>query len=80
MTHAAPRMTRVNYILPTGDGRVLELRVAAAPDQFDRLVPIMKKAVETFRLIPNQPVATPWPPPRPARRRFRCAERSPSSR
>ena len=60
MTHANPRMTRVNYILPTGDGRVLELRVAAAPDQFDRLVPVMKRAVETFRLVPAsnpEPVA-----------------------
>jgi hypothetical protein len=50
MTHAAPRMTRVNYILPLGDGRVLELRVAASPEQFDRLVPVMRKAVETFAL------------------------------
>jgi hypothetical protein len=50
MTHANPRMTRVNYILPIGDGRVLELRVAAAPEQFDGLVPVMKKAVETFKL------------------------------
>ena len=43
-------MTRVNYIMPLGDGRVLELRVAASPEQFDRLVPVMKKAVETFAL------------------------------
>ncbi len=50
MSHASPRMTRVNYILPLGDGRVLELRVAAAPEQFDRLVPVMRKAVETFAL------------------------------
>ena len=50
MTHASPRMTRVNYILPLGDGRVLELRVAAAPERFDRLVPVMRKAVETFKL------------------------------
>ena len=56
MTHANPRMTRVNYILPTGDGRVLELRVAASPEQFDRLVPVMKKAVETFKLLPVQGV------------------------
>ena len=50
MTHARPRMTRVSYILPLGDGRVLELRVAAAPEQFARLVPVMKKSVETFTL------------------------------
>jgi hypothetical protein len=50
MSHASPRMTRVNYILPLGDGRVLELRVAAAPEQFDKLVPVMRKAVETFAL------------------------------
>jgi hypothetical protein len=43
-------MTRVNYILPLGDGRVLELRVAAAPEVFDRLVPVMRKSVETFAL------------------------------
>jgi len=50
MSHASPRMTRVNYILPLGDGRVLELRVAAAPEQFDRLVPVMRKSVDTFAL------------------------------
>ena len=50
MAYASPRMTRVNYILPLGDGRVLELRVAAAPEQFDRLVPVMRKSVETFVL------------------------------
>jgi hypothetical protein len=50
MSHASPRMTRVNYILPLGDGRVLELRVAAAPEVFDRLVPVMRKSVETFVL------------------------------
>ena len=50
MSNASPRMTRVNYILPLGDGRVLELRVAAAPEQFDRLVPVMRKSVETFVL------------------------------
>jgi hypothetical protein len=50
MSHASPRMTRVNYILPLGDGRVLELRVAAAPELFDKLVPVMRKAVETFAL------------------------------
>ena len=50
MSHASPRMTRVTYILPLGDGRVLELRVAAAPEQFDQLVPVMRKAVATFTL------------------------------
>ena len=61
MTHAAPRMTRVNYVLPIGDGRVLELRVAAAPEQFDRLVPVMRKSVGTFKLhtpVTPQTVAT----------------------
>jgi hypothetical protein len=52
MTNAAPRMTRVNYVMPIGDGRILELRVAASPEQFDRLVPVMKRAVETFKLQP----------------------------
>ena len=50
MSNSSPRMTRVNYILPLGDGRVLELRVAASPEQFDRLVPVMRKSVETFVL------------------------------
>ena len=58
MTNGAPRMTRVNYVLPIGDGRILELRVAASPEQFDRLVPVMKKAVETFKLhAPGTPAA-----------------------
>lgn len=61
MTHAAPRMTRVNYVLPIGDGRVLELRVAASPAQFNRLVPVMKKAIATFKLhtpgTPHQSLA-----------------------
>ena len=52
MTNSTPRMTRVNYILPLADGRVVELRIAAAPDQFDRIFPTMKRAVQTFQLTP----------------------------
>jgi hypothetical protein len=53
MTNGSPKMTRVNYIMPLGDGRVMELRIAATPELFDQLMPTMRAAVESFRLIPR---------------------------
>jgi hypothetical protein len=49
----SPKMTRVNYIIPLNDGRVMELRIAATPEQFDQLMPTMRAAVESFKLIPR---------------------------
>jgi hypothetical protein len=34
-----------------GDGRVAEIRIAAAPEQFEKLAGLMKNAVNTFRLV-----------------------------
>jgi hypothetical protein len=44
------RMARTTYILPLGDGRVAEIRIAAAPENFDKLAGVMKNSVSTFRL------------------------------
>jgi hypothetical protein len=53
MTNGSPKMTRVNYIIPLGDGRVMELRIAATPELFDQLMPTMRAAVESFKLLPR---------------------------
>jgi hypothetical protein len=50
MTHDSPRMTRVQYIVPLGDGRVLEIRLAAPPAKFETLSPLLRQSLETFRL------------------------------
>lgn len=54
MTNADPMMTRVQYIIPLGDGRVLEIRVAAPPEKFDSMTALMKKAMDTFLIIRKQ--------------------------
>jgi hypothetical protein len=54
MTNAEPIMTRVQYIIPLGDGRVLELRVAAPPDRFDATTSLMKRSLDSFAIIPQQ--------------------------
>ena len=53
LSSGSPKMTRVNYIIPLNDGRVMELRIAATPDTFDQLMPTMRASVESFRLIPR---------------------------
>ena len=55
MTNGNPRMTRVNYIVPLQDGRVLELRIATTPEIFDQLMPTMRQSVESFKFIPRTP-------------------------
>jgi hypothetical protein len=51
------RMARTTYILPLGDGRVAEIRIAALPENFDKLAGVMKNSVSTFRLTaPRRPV------------------------
>jgi hypothetical protein len=53
LTTGSPVMTRVQYIVPLGDGRLLELRVAATPQQFDVLGNVMKQSIDTFMIIPR---------------------------
>ena len=58
MSHSQPHMTRQTYIVPLNDGRVMEIRLAAAPEQFERLAIIMKKSVASLRLLqPPKPAA-----------------------
>jgi hypothetical protein len=57
MSSGSPKMTRVNYIVPLQDGRVMELRIAATPDTFDQLMPTMRAAVESFKVIARNPAA-----------------------
>ena len=61
-TTGTPRMTRVQYIVPLQDGRVLELRVAAPPDQFELLAPTMGKALATFKIIQRSGIEPLNPP------------------
>jgi len=53
MTNGSPLMTRVQYIVPLGDGRLLELRLAAPPQSFASLSTLMKQTVDTFTVIPR---------------------------
>jgi hypothetical protein len=48
------RMTRVQYVIPLNDGRAIELRIAALPEQFDKLAPLMKQSAASFRLPPRK--------------------------
>ena len=48
------RMTAVHYLLPLGDGRALELRLASTPEQFAKLAPVMKESVESFKILPRR--------------------------
>ena len=48
------KVVRTTYILPLGDGRVAEIRIAAAPEQFEKIAGVMKNAVSTFRIVPKR--------------------------
>lgn len=45
-------MTVIHYYLPLHDGRMLELRLAAVPDAFPKLAPVLKKSAATMKLLP----------------------------
>jgi hypothetical protein len=45
------KVVRTTYILPLGDGRIAEIRIAATPEQFEKLAGLMKNSVSTFRLL-----------------------------
>lgn len=49
----AKHITRVTYVLPIAKGRTVEVRVAAAPEAFDAIAPLMKQSVATLRLTPR---------------------------
>jgi hypothetical protein len=53
MSNADPMMTRVQYIVPLQDGRVLEIRVAAPPDKFNFVAGLMKQSLDTFHVLPK---------------------------
>jgi len=53
MTNGSPMMTRVQYIVPLGDGRLMQLRLAAPPQMFASLSNTMKQTVDTFTIIPR---------------------------
>ena len=48
------KVVRTTYILPLGDGRVAEIRIAASPETFEKISGVMKNAVSTFRLVPKR--------------------------
>jgi hypothetical protein len=48
------KVVRTTYILPLGDGRVAEIRIAASPEQFEKISGVMKNAVSTFRMVPKR--------------------------
>lgn len=48
------KVVRTTYILPLGDGRVAEIRIAASPEQYEKLAGVMKNAVSTFRTVPKR--------------------------
>ena len=54
MSNGSPVMTRVQYIVPLGDGRVLEARLAAPPDHFDNIVTLMRQALQTLKITPRR--------------------------
>jgi hypothetical protein len=54
LSNGSPKMTKVQYIVPLGDGRVMEIRVAAPPEQFPFVGGMMKESVDTFTLVPRK--------------------------
>jgi len=48
------KVVRTTYILPLGDGRVAEIRIAASPETYEKISGLMKNAVSTFRLVPKR--------------------------
>ncbi|HYO10950.1 MAG TPA: hypothetical protein VER17_18440 [Tepidisphaeraceae bacterium] len=64
----APRVTRVQYVVPLRDGRVLELRAAAPPEQFDQLASTMGRSLATFKVLPRDGGLDLPPAPGPAKR------------
>lgn len=50
---APKRVTRITYVLPVAKGRAVEVRVAATPQEFEAIAPLMKQSVATLRLTPR---------------------------
>jgi hypothetical protein len=51
MTNGRPLMTRVQYIIPLQDGRLMEFRVAAPPEKFDSMSPLFRQVLETLQVL-----------------------------
>ena len=45
-------MTVIHYFVPMHDGRMFELRMAAVPDAFAKMAPILKKCAASVKLLP----------------------------
>lgn len=45
-------MTVIHYYLPLHDGRMFELRLAAVPEAFARVAPVLRKSAGTVKLLP----------------------------
>ena len=71
MTNGSPTMTRVQYIVPLGDGRLMQLRLAAPPQMFASLSSTMKQTIDTFTIIPR-----PGIPPRRSSTTYKCRGRT----
>ena len=52
LTNTSQVMTMLHYFLPLDDGRMLELRFASTPEQFNHLGPLMRKSIGSFKLLP----------------------------
>lgn len=53
LSNGSPVMTRVEYVVPLGDGRALHLRVASSPEQFNALGGVMKQSIDTLKMLPK---------------------------
>jgi hypothetical protein len=54
LTSGSPVMTRIEYIVPLGDGRALDVRLAAPPNQFESLSNLMKSSIDTLMILPRK--------------------------
>ena len=52
LINASQVMTMLHYFQPLDDGRMLELRFASTPEQFNHLGPLMRKSIASFKLLP----------------------------
>jgi hypothetical protein len=57
-TATHPRMMQQTYVIPLTDGRVMEVRIAATPEQYERFAGVMKRSVATLRLTSRAPSRT----------------------
>jgi hypothetical protein len=51
---AGRRMTVIHFRLPLENGKLMELRVATAPEKFQQLAPSLKQSIDTLRFVTPQ--------------------------